>query len=470
MSRHSEASSTHGAAAWPRPAVQASATGQFARPTVDSLVGKLCFSSLIFITFLAFSPVFTGDYGADGALSGRGDSLRQVGFIALFLGIAAAIASEKGAMALLDVPLALAAVLLWCWASVAWALEPGVALRRVLFTTIVTLSATYSVNMLSCRTVLSILFAWFTAILLLNWLAIPMLVQATHQPGEIDKALLGNWRGIHPHKNEAGAFCALAALVFIDKARRGGSFITAPVLAVLSLAFLFMTASKTSGGLVFVALAAGAVLDIGYRNPALRAIAFGAVSCGLLLAVIAFGNQAPELLAMFDDPSSLTGRVQIWPVLFNYASGHLLLGSGYGSFWAIGDASPVYESGAHWLTTISHAHNGYLDLLVQTGVVGAVLAVTGLVIRPLWLLVGRPLALGTPRWLLGAMLAFCWLHNLLETSLLDRANVIWVAMLIALNLLERGQPRPWLCPLPQQAPALPDRSRSADEDDAQERA
>ena len=405
------------------------------------MTAKLCFSALIFVTYLGFSPVLTGDYGADGALSGGGDSLRQVGFTTLFLLIVAATTSGKGARALLDVPLALVALLLWCWASVTWAIEPGVALRRVLFTTIVTLGVTYSLNMLRSRTVMSILFAWFTVILLLDWLAIPLLAQAVHQPGELDKALVGNWRGIHSHKNEAGAFCALAALMFIDKAWRGGSFIIAPLLAVLSLAFLVMTSSKTSGGLVLVAAMAGVVFDLGYRNPTLRAVALGMLACGLLLTVVAFGDQASALLAVFEDPASLTGRVQIWPVLLSYAAAHPFLGSGYGSFWAIGDASPVYESGAHWLTTISHAHNGYLDLLVQTGVVGLALAVLGLVIRPMYRLGSQPLDPQVSRWLLGSMLAFCWLHNLLETSLFDRANIVWVTMLVAFNLLERCAPQ-----------------------------
>ena len=465
MTHRAEAAPTHGGAGWPYPAAQASSV-PFASVGIDSLTAKLCFSALIFVTYLGFSPVLTGDYGADGALSGGGDGLRQVGFTALFLLIVAATASGKGARALLDVPLALVAVLLWCWASVAWAIEPGVALRRVLFTTIVTLGVTYSLNMLSYRAAMSILFAWFAAILLLDWLAIPLLAQAVHQPGELDKALVGNWRGIHSHKNEAGAFCALAALVFIDKAWRGRSFITAPVLAVLSLAFLVMTSSKTASGLVLVAALAGIMFDLSYRNPTLRAVAMSTLACGLLLAVVAFGDQAPTLLAVFEDPSSLTGRVQIWPVLLSYAADHLFLGSGYGSFWAIGDASPVYQSGAHWLTTISHAHNGYLDLLVQTGLVGLALAVLGLVVRPMRLLASQPLDPQASRWLLGSMLAFCWLHDLLETSLFDRANIVWVTMLVAFNLLERRAPR-----LHGWAPVLPGAAQlrnRADDDHAEE--
>jgi len=74
---------------------------------------------------------------------------------------------------------------------------------------------------------------------------------------------------------------------------------------------------------------------------------------------------------------------------------------------------------------------------VQTGLVGLTLSITGLVLAPLRILLTRPLTASRSRWLLGAILTFCWLHNLLETSLLDRANIVWVTMLIFYNLLQR---------------------------------
>ncbi len=410
------------------------------RAPLDSRAAKLCFSALIFASYLFFSPVLAGAYNAEGQLSGGGDTLRQVVFVALFLAIAATTFTANGIKAFLNVPLALVAVLLWCWASVAWAIVPDVALRRVLFTTIVILGVTYSVNLLSYRAAASILCTWFAAILMLDWLAMPFWPQAVHGLGEIDRALIGNWRGIHDHKNEAGAFCALASLVFIDKWRFGRSTISAPLLTVLSLVFLAMTESKTSAGLLPAAILLGVLMSYGYRNPTLRAAVLAAVGCVALLAAVALWDDLPSVLAFFENPASLTGRVQIWPVLLDYAANHLLLGAGYGSFWAIGDASPVYQSGARWLTTISHAHNGYIDLLVQTGLVGVTLAVLGLVVRPAFLLISRPMAVRDSRWLLGSVLAFCWLHNLLESSLLDRANIVWVTMLIALNLLERRPP------------------------------
>ena len=52
-------------------------------------------------------------------------------------------------------------------------------------------------------------------------------------------------------------------------------------------------------------------------------------------------------------------------VLIAYARDHLLFGAGYGSFWGIGDASPMLAYGDTWLANVYEAHDGYLDLLVN---------------------------------------------------------------------------------------------------------
>ncbi len=238
------------------------------------------------------------------------------------------------------------------------------------------------------------------------------------------------------HKNEAGAFCALAALVFSDNMRRG-SFIAAPILTVLALVFLAMTASKTAEGFVAVAWLTGLIVELGYRNPVLRNTLLALALCVSCLLLAVYGDHAADMMQIFEDPGSLTGRVQIWPVLLSYAADHIVLGSGYGSFWAIGDASPIFERGPSWLTQISHAHNGYIDLLIQTGVIGCALAVAGLVVRPMYICASQRLPEQLSRWLLASILFFCWLHDLLESSMLDRANIVWVSLLIAYTLLER---------------------------------
>jgi O-antigen ligase len=90
----------------------------------------------------------------------------------------------------------------------------------------------------------------------------------------------------------------------------------------------------------------------------------------LPLLLYSYGD---SLSAAFASPDALTGRVQIWPVLIAYSRDHWMQGSGYGSFWNIGGASPAYEYATGRVSTIASGHNGYLDLLAPIGVPGLLL-------------------------------------------------------------------------------------------------
>ena len=81
------------------------------------------------------------------------------------------------------------------------------------------------------------------------------------------------------------------------------------------------------------------------------------------------------LAVLLSDPGALSGRAQIWPLLISYSQQHPWTGAGFGSFWQIGDNSPIWELTDGWVAEIaSHGHNGYLDLIVTIGYPGMLLA------------------------------------------------------------------------------------------------
>ena len=148
-----------------------------------------------------------------------------------------------------------------------------------------------------------------------------------------------------------------------------------------------------------------------------------------------------QVSAYLSDPAALTGRVQIWPLMLDYASDHLWLGSGYGSFWSI-DNAPIYEYTSGWLATINHAHNGYLNLLVQIGLGGLIITVVVFIVQPVGRLLLARFSQMAWRFYFATALTFIYLNNLLESSLLDRANPIWVLLLLNYALLEKGVRQP----------------------------
>jgi O-antigen ligase len=126
-------------------------------------------------------------------------------------------------------------------------------------------------------------------------------------------------------------------------------------------------------------------------------------------------------------------------MLLAFAADHPFLGAGYGSFWGIGEHSPVFHYGSGWVTTIFLAHNGYLELLVQVGAIGLLIAIACLILHPFHVLFCKPLPAAVPRTLICSVLAFGCLRDLLESSLLDRANPTWLVMLAMYALLYKGR-------------------------------
>jgi exopolysaccharide production protein ExoQ len=374
----------------------------------------------------------------NGAGDGSSDLARQMCFILLLGVMLALIVRSKDLTRLLSVPWIFIPILAWCWLSVLWAVDPAAAVRRICFTTIVILIVSYAVEVLPIRRTLDVLLVVLCCILVIDWLAIAVLPLAIHQGDELDGSLAGDWRGIHEDKNEAGAFCALCLIICVHEAVRLRSYLSGLFISSLAAIFLYKTHSKTSGGFVGIALCIGLLSQYGFGHPRVRRIAFLCMTASVLLAVPFLGDISALATNAIDDPTSLTGRVQIWPVLLDFASDHLLLGAGYGSFWGLADNSPILHYGTGWVTTIYEAHNGYLDLLVQVGATGLIIAVLGLIVCPFRILFVRSLSVDVPRSLICSVLAFMCLHDLLESSILDRSNSTWVVMLIMYCVLLRG--------------------------------
>ena len=157
-------------------------------------------------------------------------------------------------------------------------------------------------------------------------------------------------------------------------------------------------------------------------------------------SLLFYTSVSTDLMMMLEDPASFTGRAEIWSALFRYSADHFFLGSGYGSFWETGSSSPLYAYSSGWIVRgAPHAHNGYIDLLIQTGLTGLVIGIFAVGVLPFRKLLTVKIA-ARERWLFSAIISFCLLHDLLETTLFDRVNPIWVMLLCILAFLSGRSP------------------------------
>jgi O-antigen ligase len=246
---------------------------------------------------------------------------------------------------------------------------------------------------------------------------------------------VGDWRGLYFHKNIAGSVSAITAMIFFFEALKSRPLLNGALCAG-AIGFTIMTVSKSSIGLLPVAIAAGCLYRLAWRRGIDRAI----VATGLLvlagIAGLAIAGNAEFISHAFRDPTELTGRTAIWQGEVAFIRDHFMLGGGFGSFADTGAASLLHNYvGDAWVQNISHGHNAYLQLLVTIGAIGFALAMLTFVVQParaFW----RFDELSTDaRSLLLAIFVFMVLHNFLESDFLEGDDPAWVAFLLMLVML-----------------------------------
>jgi len=395
------------------------------------LVGNGCFIAFLALILVGVAPL---QELAITERVGQGDIANQILHLSIFAILVLNTGTKLTARQLQPVPVTILLVLAYCLVSVSWAIEPIISLRRLVLTGLVIWVLFRFVADLGYDRTLLILRIVMIALLVLNYASVFLTPYGVHPPLREESSVVGNWRGVMPHKNIAGAACAFLVILEMFDVRRFPRLISWVAIAA-ALVFLNYTVSKTSIGLVGFCLIGGWLVrpySANYRS-ILAVVALIAAGFALQLA----SAYQPELANSVTDPASFTGRGAIWPILIDYASEHLWTGAGFGSFWQIGNASPIWSITRSWVAQWSHGHNGYLDLLVTIGLPGTVLAVAMLVVWPLMRLFLSLSISKQQRALLFAMLAFGIGHNLTESSILNGPSVVEVFLILAIALIYR---------------------------------
>jgi O-antigen ligase len=133
----------------------------------------------------------------------------------------------------------------------------------------------------------------------------------------------------------------------------------------------------------------------------------------------------PVIAPIFGRDETLTSRTDIWRPLLAFASRSPILGVGYGGFYEPGNAELVAVVGPRFI--MAQAHNGYLAVYIELGIVGLILlgtfllAYCGRVRRELdhsfeWGVYGI------------CLLPMSLLYNNSEVSFLQSPNYLWSTM------------------------------------------
>jgi exopolysaccharide production protein ExoQ len=248
---------------------------------------------------------------------------------------------------------------------------------------------------------------------------------AIHPPGD---GLGGLWRGMYLHKNVAGSLAATMVLIAAPSFKHG----IRPRLALASIfiaaVVAFGSGSKTTAGF----LIAWSFLLLAFPRPVRWLSRFDAISRVLVLAVLwalllGLMWTAVDGLGLLSDGRNLTGRVAIWRYVLSQFQQAPYLGFGYVAFFKAHEEQIFYV--LSW--PAPHSHNGYLDSLLDVGLVGtlfALLAIASLLkavlFRPVYSKYSETLFF---------ILAYIIIYNLMESSLLQYLRPLSVLSVLLLG-------------------------------------
>lgn len=347
------------------------------------------------------------------AASTGGDAVKQAILLGMYCIFGALMLLRERLRRLLFLGVPLILLLGWTFASAAWSVQPEVTLRRAVALAGSVGFGLYLGLRLDVRQMISVL----------SWAALAVLV-ASLLLAAADPSLgldfEGRLRGVTAHKNAIGSFAALAFLVGIGGlgASRGRrpTMLRHAVLVLLALLCMVLARSTAVGPVLVLALAALAV-GAYCRSASKLELAFLplAVCIAILLGVFA-ATHSGEIAEMLGKDSDISGRTEVWSFVKAMILAQPLIGYGFGAFW-VGGNSPGAVFWANTHLGVPHAHNGYLQLLLEAGFIALALmavAVAGVAARLIVLMRSAPRPLGV--WPLG-FLTFYLVANLSETWL-----------------------------------------------------
>lgn len=389
-----------------------------------------------FLVLVLFGPYMT--YTSQG--NGFEQVIRQIGYTLIALASIIAVRGWDAPARLLVIPPPLMLAIAWCALSVVWAIDPASSGRRFILLFIAAWTAFIVIRQIGYRTTITMIQGALILLLAANYVAVMVNpLGSIHQVMfDGDSSLRGNWYGLMGHKNMAGIVCALT--IMFCGFDRGKLPRAVQIVVILAAAFfMWKSNSKTSLGVCIIALVVASTAV--YYRFRYRSLAIGAM---IAIAVGLFALQNilfPMLEQALNTPITFTGRTAIWDAVWAFYLDHPVLGAGYGSFWQIGPASPIFRYGKGWVQLVSEAHNGYLDLLAAVGPIGLALIIAGAFVAPvLRILAWRQTRRGSSALLLSLVIFFIG-HNFTESSLFDRDTIGQVFLMITIALAMVVNPR-----------------------------
>jgi O-antigen ligase len=189
------------------------------------------------------------------------------------------------------------------------------------------------------------------------------------------------WRGMEIDKNhlaQSSLYCLLSSIVFFNFEKTNLAKIYNSVLGLIAVFLMYKARSST----VLFALAVIIFLGVIFKIDTIsQKFGFGRTLLGMIsLFILSFGFLfllfSSEIFGLipgyFGKDMTLSGRVPIWEYAWLEIEKRLLLGYGFATYWIMGNIRIDIFAATFEGLKVNQAHNGYLEILLQLGVVGSI--------------------------------------------------------------------------------------------------
>ncbi len=309
-----------------------------------------------------------------GIVSTQGDPVQQTILLGTYISLGLLFWHHR-----LAVQIALKSWLLWlliglAFASILWSQVPALTLRR----SVALLLATLYGLLLTVRFPPTVVLRLFGAAIAIIVLTSAIGVGIGAQWAVMEYLHQGRWRGVMSHKNALGRICMLALIVTGILAQCSAVPWRLFWAGVTIGAIVLIIGSGSATALVMMLFIIAIWLFVSLTGRASSWARQRMILLGMtvMLPIGALGLLSlEEILNLLGRDIELTGRWPLWLTLLSIGWQQPLLGYGFGAFWLRPNQEMNLEMHLMRLkySWPYHAHNGYLDVWLELGLVGVLL-------------------------------------------------------------------------------------------------
>jgi exopolysaccharide production protein ExoQ len=245
----------------------------------------------------------------------------------------------------------------------------------------------------------------------------------------IQNTRLHEWRGIYHQKGPFGRFMALGAMTLLILIISSKRQIVVKTFLFAIMSYLMVKAMSVTA-IVSFGIVTGSILILRnyWKRWRLTLILSYTILILTALFIIVFIAiyEADYLTGLVGKDTTLSGRISLWSDVIGLAKERALVGYGYNGFW-LGWNGP---SARIWSTNLwepNHAHNGFLDVYLDLGLIGLLFLILHLIltiIGSFWYI-----RVGIKKYLYLwplLYLQFILINSLTQSVFLTQNSILWI--------------------------------------------